>query len=147
MTGTPQPPYWAVIFSSRRSPGDSGYAAMADRMVELAARQPGFLGMDSARGQDGFGITVSYWESRAAIDAWRDQPEHRQAQRLGIEQWYDTFELRVAEVGLAKVFHRGDGVAPHHPPQGGVGEPGGGQQPLLGRQGEDPGGGQTQDQP
>jgi len=146
MSAGPVPPCWAVIFSSRRSPGDDGYEAMAERMLELAARQPGFLGVESARGQDGFGITVSYWASRAAIDAWRGQPEHRGAQRLGIDKWYEHFEIRIAQVELVKVFHRGLGVAPHHPPQGGVGEPGGGHQPLPGRQGEDPGGGQAQDQ-
>ena len=98
---TPVPPYFAVIFSSTRTPGDQGYGEMADRMVELAARQPGFLGVESARGQDGFGITVSYWESEAAIAAWRGQLEHRQAQQLGLERWYDHFEIRVARVERA----------------------------------------------
>jgi heme-degrading monooxygenase HmoA len=74
---------------------------MAARIVELASRQPGFLGAESARGQDGFGITVSYWESQAAIHPWRVQLEHKQAQALGIEKWYDHFELRVAKVERA----------------------------------------------
>ena len=56
----PEPPYYAVIFSSRRASVDEGYGAMADRMEELAAAQPGFLGVESTRGADGFGITVSY---------------------------------------------------------------------------------------
>jgi heme-degrading monooxygenase HmoA len=99
---TPAPPYFAVIFSSLRTPGDQGYEAMAERMVELAALQPGFLGVESARGQDGFGITVSYWESLAAIAGWRDQLEHRQAQRLGVEKWYEHFQLRVAKVERAR---------------------------------------------
>ncbi len=60
---TPEPPYYAVIFSSLRTDGDASYAQMADRMVELAAQQPGFLGAESTRGADGFGITVSYWAS------------------------------------------------------------------------------------
>jgi heme-degrading monooxygenase HmoA len=102
---TPEPPYFAVVFSSLRTPGDQGYEAMAARMVELAAQQPGFLGVESARGEDGFGITVSYWASRAAIDAWRDQLEHRRAQRLGIEKWYEHFQIRIAQVELVKAFH------------------------------------------
>lgn len=97
----PVPPYFAVIFSSLRTPGDSGYGEMADRIVDLASRQPGFLGVESARGQDGFGITVSYWESEASIKAWRDQLDHKQTQRLGIEKWYEHFELRVAKVERA----------------------------------------------
>jgi heme-degrading monooxygenase HmoA len=100
-TDTPAPPYFAVIFSSLRTAGDNGYREMAARIVELASRQPGFLGAESTRGQDGFGITVSYWESQAAIQAWRVQLEHKQAQALGIEKWYDHFELRVAKVERA----------------------------------------------
>lgn len=98
---TPKPPYYAVIFSSARTPGDAGYGAMAERMVELAAQQPGYLGVESVRGADGFGITVSYWESEAAIAAWRNQAEHVAAQELGISQWYAHYELRIAKVERA----------------------------------------------
>ena len=98
---TPAPPYYAVIFSSRRTPGDSGYAAMAERMVELAARQPGFLGVESVRGEDGFGITVSYWRDEQAIAAWKAEVEHVAAQRLGMRNWYAHYEVRVAKVERA----------------------------------------------
>ena len=66
---TPSPPYYAVIFTSQRTAGDRGYGHMADRTVELASKQPGFLGVESVRGTDGFGITVSYWASKEAIAA------------------------------------------------------------------------------
>lgn len=97
----PVPPYYAVIFSSRRTVGDQGYEAMAGRMMELAAQQPGFLGAESARGVDGFGITVSYWVSEAAIAAWRAQAEHRVAQEGGRARWYEHYEIRVARVERA----------------------------------------------
>lgn len=95
---TPQPPYYAVIFTSQRSEVDDGYDAMADRMMELAAQQPGFLGVESVRDASGFGITVSYWESTEAIAAWRAHAEHRIAQAAGYRQWYARFETRVARV-------------------------------------------------
>lgn len=95
---TPKPPYYAVIFSSRRTPGDNGYAAMAEEMLALALAQPGCLGAESARGPDGFGITVSYWESEAAIAAWKADARHLVAQRLGIARWYEHYEIRVARV-------------------------------------------------
>jgi hypothetical protein len=41
---TPEPPYYAVGFTSRRTGNDAGFGAMADRRVELAAN-PGFPGM------------------------------------------------------------------------------------------------------
>ena len=98
----PAPPYYAVVFSSQRSAQDeSGYGAMADRMVELAASQPGFLGVESCRGADGFGITVSYWRSEADIVAWKRNAEHASARQQGREQWYGRFELRVARVERA----------------------------------------------
>ncbi|MCM5682328.1 antibiotic biosynthesis monooxygenase [Schlegelella sp. S2-27] len=99
---TPEPPYYAVIFTSLRTPGDNGYGDMADRMVALAAGQPGFLGVESARGADGLGITVSYWRSPEDIAAWKAHAEHREAQRLGHQQWYTQFELRVAKVESAR---------------------------------------------
>ncbi|MCC4113980.1 antibiotic biosynthesis monooxygenase [Aromatoleum toluclasticum] len=98
---TPAPPYYAVIFSSQRTPGDSGYTEMAERMVELAARQPGFLGVESVRGEDGFGITVSYWRDEQAIAAWKAEVEHVAAQRLGMRSWYAHYEVRVAKVERA----------------------------------------------
>ncbi|MGK9066377.1 antibiotic biosynthesis monooxygenase family protein [Stutzerimonas chloritidismutans] len=93
---TPEPPYYAVIFTSLRAEGDQGYGAMAGRMLELAAMQPGFLGVESAR--DGVGITVSYWASLEAIRRWKQQAEHLEAQRLGRERWYSTFKVRIAWV-------------------------------------------------
>jgi heme-degrading monooxygenase HmoA len=98
---TPQPPYYAVIFTSRRTAVVEGYDAVADRMVELARLQPGFLGEESARGADGLGITVSYWESEAAIAAWKSHAEHRIAQNNGRARWYEHFETRVARVERA----------------------------------------------
>ena len=69
---------------------------------ELAARQPGYLGVESVRGADGFGITVSYWESQEAIRAWRDEAEHRIAQDRGRREWYEAYELRVCRVERAQ---------------------------------------------
>jgi heme-degrading monooxygenase HmoA len=92
---------YAVIFSSRRTAGDDGYGDMADRMAELAAQQPGFLGVESARGADGFGITVSYWESEASIRAWKQNTEHLIAQSNGATMWYEHYITRVAKVSRA----------------------------------------------
>ncbi|MBI2926843.1 MAG: antibiotic biosynthesis monooxygenase [Verrucomicrobia bacterium] len=97
IAATPKPPYYAAIFTSLRTEGDHGYDAMARRMVELAAQQPGFLGVESVRAE-GLGITVSYWESLEAIKAWRDNAEHRVAQQKGRSQWYRQFRLRICKV-------------------------------------------------
>ncbi len=98
---TPEPPYYAVIFASRRRGGDHGYGATAERMAELAAQQPGYLGMESSRDADGFGITVSYWRSEDDIRAWRRNAEHALAREQGRTTWYEHYELRVAKVERA----------------------------------------------
>jgi heme-degrading monooxygenase HmoA len=95
---TPEPPYYAVIFTSQRTDGDQGYAAMAAAMFELALQQPGCLGAESARGADGLGITVAYFTDEAAIRAWKQHTRHLAAQRLGKERWYSHYELRIAKV-------------------------------------------------
>jgi len=91
-------PYYAVIFSSLRTPGDNDYAATAERMLALASAMPGFLGVESVRGADGFGITVSYWQDEASIAAWRKHAEHLPVQERGKREWYEHYELRIARV-------------------------------------------------
>jgi heme-degrading monooxygenase HmoA len=92
---TPQPPYYAVIFTSTRTDEDNGYAEMAQHMRELASKQPGFLGFESARQE--IGISVSYWNSLEAIKAWKDNLDHRQAQSRA-KDWYQSFRVRVCRV-------------------------------------------------
>jgi heme-degrading monooxygenase HmoA len=98
---TPEPPYYAVIFTNQRTAGDNGYADTAERMVALARQQPGFLGVESVRGADGVGITVSYWTSENAIAAWRQHAEHSLAREQGRQHWYGQFSVRVAKVERA----------------------------------------------
>ena len=87
-----------MIFSSQQSAALDGYAETAQQMEELAARQPGYLGIESVRDAGGFGITVSYWESLEAIRAWKADLEHQLAQRRGREQWYRRYRIRVCRV-------------------------------------------------
>jgi heme-degrading monooxygenase HmoA len=104
---TPEPPYYAVIFASiRTKQDDQGYGAAADRMVQLASEQPGYLGVDSVRDATGVGITVSYWSSETAIAAWRRHAEHTIAREQGRRDWYLQYELRVAKVERAYNFRR-----------------------------------------
>jgi heme-degrading monooxygenase HmoA len=96
IANTPKPPYYAVIFTSHRTEDDNGYGEMAEKMVELASRQPGFLGVESAR-QD-VGVTVSYWTDLDSIGKWKRNLEHQKAQKLGREKWYSVFKTRIAKV-------------------------------------------------
>ncbi len=114
---TPNPPYYAVVFSSQRTGEDAdGYGAMADRMWELAAKQPGFLGVETMHSEDGFGMTVSYWESLEAIRNWREQAEHKIAQAQGREKWYEKYKLRICLVETEYRFERPAGANPSAKP-------------------------------
>jgi heme-degrading monooxygenase HmoA len=88
----------AVIFTSTRTPGDDGYAQTSEQMVRLASQQDGFLGVESARGADGLGLTVSYWRDEAAIRAWRAHADHLAAQATGKARWYRTYRVRICRV-------------------------------------------------
>ncbi|GAA3042538.1 antibiotic biosynthesis monooxygenase family protein [Actinokineospora globicatena] len=101
LTTTPEPPYYAVIFTSILGPDDEGYHEAAERMFELVRAAPGFLGVDSARGEDRVGVTVSYFRDEVAIAEWREEPEHVVTRAEGRGRWYDAFEVRVARVERA----------------------------------------------
>ncbi len=96
ITNTPPPPYYAVIFSSLRTDVEEGYAEMAQRMLDLAAEQPGYLGNESVR--DGLGITISYWESLEAIKHWKMNTDHLLAQKKGRTDWYSAYKTRICKV-------------------------------------------------
>lgn len=93
---TIQPPYYAVIFTSVRTEVDEGYSAMAAEMEKLAMKQPGFLGMESARNI--VGITISYWKSLEDIKVWKNNIDHLEAQKLGRQKWYKSYKTRIAKV-------------------------------------------------
>ena len=95
---------YAVIFVSQLSRDTRGYTQMSEEMVTRVKQQPGFLGFDSVRGDDGVGITVSYWESLEAIDGWKTDVAHGRAQRLGREHWYENFALHVARIERSRSF-------------------------------------------
>ncbi len=93
---TPPAPYYAVIFTSVRTEVEDDYDAMAEKMLELAANQPGFLGAEFAR--ENVGITVSYWADLEAIKNWKAVADHQLAQKLGREQWYASYKIRISKV-------------------------------------------------
>lgn len=101
---TPNPPYYAVIFTSVRTEGDNGFEKMGDEMVKLGFSQPGFLGAESVRDENGVGITISYWDSMESIENWKNHSCHIEAQRLGQELWYKSFATRVCKVERLGMF-------------------------------------------
>jgi heme-degrading monooxygenase HmoA len=98
MNSLPEIPYYAVIFTSIRKQNVTGYDETAERMERLGANYPGFLGIQSVRNAEGFGITVSYWKTLENISNWKNDLEHREAQQKGRNLWYSEYEVRICKV-------------------------------------------------
>ncbi len=97
----PDPPYYSAFFTSTLSADVSAYEEMAEKMVDLAKVQSGFLGIESARNSNGFGITISFWSNLQSIQEWKSQTEHLLAQKMGREKWYAKFAVRISKVEKA----------------------------------------------
>ena len=99
----------AVIFTSYRTDADAdGYGQAAAAMEALAAEQPGYLGINSARGADGLGVTVSYWADEDSARAWYRHPEHAEIRNMGRGRWYQDFTVHVADVSRSYAWTRTD---------------------------------------
>lgn len=96
ISNTPQPPYYAIIFTSVRNEGDKGYSQMSEKMVEMVKNSPGYLGHESVRNE--IGITVSYWRNLEDIKNWKNNNSHMIAQKKGKEKWYDCYKVRICKV-------------------------------------------------
>ena len=95
-----------MFVSARTDTDDAGYAAAAEAMDALAAAQPGYRGVDSLRGPDGVGITLSYWADETSAVAWREHPEHAAIRDAGRDRWYRWYRLHVAEIGRSYAWER-----------------------------------------
>lgn len=99
LADTPDPPYYAVIFTSLLHEDNTSYNTMAEKMAKLSSQQDGFLGMDSARTEKG--ITVCYWRDLESIRLWKENEEHMQAKEKGRQEWYKAYSIRIAKVEMA----------------------------------------------
>jgi len=99
-------PYYAVIFTSRRTEGDNGYARMGEEVDLALSGQQGYLGMESVRGADGLGITVSYWDSTESIAAWKQNLTHAHAKAIGRKLWYERYAIRICIVQQDNFFEK-----------------------------------------
>jgi heme-degrading monooxygenase HmoA len=101
---TPKPPYYAVIFTSVRTPEDNGYEKTADEMVSIVSKHTGFLGAESLRDTDGFGMTISYWDSLESINEWKRNAPHMKAKETGKAIWYSKYMIRICKVESDNFF-------------------------------------------
>ncbi len=96
MLNTPKPPYFSIVFTSTRTEVEVDYLDTNEKLLALARSEPGFIGEDSV--QNELGITVSYWKDMESIQRWRDNLEHKLAKERGINEWDQSYHIRIAEV-------------------------------------------------
>jgi heme-degrading monooxygenase HmoA len=95
---TPKPPYFTVVFTSQRSKVEEGYTEMNDSVWNDAQKLHGFLGSESLRNEDGFGVTVLYFTDMETIHEWSKYQKHLRAKEMGKEKWYEGYRIRIAKV-------------------------------------------------
>jgi heme-degrading monooxygenase HmoA len=104
---TINPPYYAVIFTSVRTLGDNGYESASDEAVEIVSKHKGFLGAESVRDKDGFGMTVSYWDTMESVNEWKRNESHTKAKHQGVKAWYSKYMIRICRVESDNYFESG----------------------------------------
>ena len=95
---TPKPPYYSVIFTSIRSEVEEGYTEMNNSLQADAQKLDGFIGSESLRNEEGFGITVLYFKDMETIKEWSQYQKHLRAKELGKTKWYSDYRVRIAKV-------------------------------------------------
>lgn len=87
-----------AVFRSRLRPGvEDEFKALGDQMLEIAQAMPGFISYKVYSSDDAERASIIEFASREELQAWRDQPEHLAAQKLGRERFYETYSLVVSE--------------------------------------------------
>ncbi len=93
----PEPPYYAVIAPAELADDTRGYFEMAESLIELARKQPGFIGIEGGY-MKGFSLAVSYWESLEAIQNWSRNSRHMLAKDKAKSDWFKKYVTRIAKV-------------------------------------------------
>ena len=92
------------MFRSRLRPDADGYHDTADAMEARARRAPGFVDFKTFVADDGERVSLIVFATPEAHAAWRDDPEHRAAQRRGREDWYAEYSIQVCELLAERRF-------------------------------------------
>ncbi|MFT4573434.1 MAG: ribosomal-protein-alanine N-acetyltransferase [Marinomonas primoryensis] len=89
-------PYYAVLLSSKLLLNDLTYRLMAEKILELAKDQPGYLCAEYGAGEMDFLMT--YWETRGAAEAWLNHDVQRRTLSIGERFWYEEYSLKLFKV-------------------------------------------------
>lgn len=97
-----------VLFYVKRRPEAAGeeYKTTLVRMLAIVSAMPGFISVKEHVAADGDAVVIVKFESEAALEAWRNHPEHRAAQSRGRELFYDAYHVEICSVIRQYDFER-----------------------------------------
>ncbi len=101
--------FWSRLRADLSEDTRDLYARTLARMRALAEATPGFVSHKTYTAEDGERVSLVAFDSEAALEAWRDNPEHRAAQALGRERFYEEYRVTVCATGRRYVFSRDQG--------------------------------------
>jgi heme-degrading monooxygenase HmoA len=88
-----------IVFRARTNEGtEEQLNTLGIRMYELASQMPGFLSYKDFGAEDGETVSLIEFESLEHVAAWREHPEHKEAQVLGRSTFFSEFQIQVCEV-------------------------------------------------
>ncbi|MGH2794309.1 MAG: antibiotic biosynthesis monooxygenase family protein [Actinomycetota bacterium] len=95
-----------VLFSAKLRPDAdaAAYEALSARMAELVVSIPGFVGVREYDMPEGEEFAIVRFASQEALSEWRNHPEHREAQRRGREDFYESYRIEITESRRAAIF-------------------------------------------
>jgi heme-degrading monooxygenase HmoA len=99
-------PVVTVFRSTLRPEAVDDYERVSERMVSLARAMPGLLDYKTFAAEDGERVTIVTFASIEEHRAWRDHPEHRQAQRLGRQSFYNSYAIQVCSAVTENRYRR-----------------------------------------
>ena len=92
-------PYVVIFRSTRKLDDGQLYSQWSEKMENLVKTIVGYehhFGFRDEATRDG--VTVSYFKSLDAISQWRQLDEHKVAQQLGRDSFYEEYSIQVCEV-------------------------------------------------
>jgi len=87
-----------TIFRSRlRLEHREKYERWEKRIHDLAVNMPGFISIKTFTADDGERVSIVEFDSEETMLAWRNQPDHKQAQELGRQLFYSEYHIQVCQ--------------------------------------------------
>jgi heme-degrading monooxygenase HmoA len=95
-----------TVFRNRLRSDADAYPDHVARISALARTMPGYVEHKTFTAEDGERVTVVTFADRPSHEEWGRHPEHREAQRAGVRDYYEEYSISVGTVERASHWSR-----------------------------------------